>query len=101
MTENNSGTAKITFLPDNVTVDVKVGTTILDAALDNNIELNHNCGGFCACASCHVIVQEGMENLSEMQDDEEDQLEEADGLTLNSRLGCQGKIFGDVTVEIP
>jgi len=93
---------KVTFLPVNRTVEVEPGTTILEAALENGIELEHNCGGFCACTTCHVIVKEGEENLSEMEDCEEDRLSMAEGLTMHSRLGCQAIVEnGDVTVEIP
>ncbi len=92
---------KVTFLPDNETVEVKEGSSILDAALDNEIRLDHNCGGFCACTTCHVIVKAGEDNLSEMEEDEDDRLDGAEGLTLASRLGCQARIFGDVVLEIP
>lgn len=96
---------KITFKSDrpieNVTLEAKEGTTILDVALDNNIDLEHNCGGSCACTTCHVIIREGMVNLSGMEEDEEDRLDTAEGLTLSSRLGCQARVNGDVVVEIP
>jgi ferredoxin, 2Fe-2S len=93
----------VTFVQHNKTVTVQDGETILDAALDNDIPLEHNCGGNCACATCHVIVQEGFEQLPEMTEDEEDQLDEAEGPTLTSRLGCQCALHGEqhVTVEIP
>jgi 2Fe-2S ferredoxin len=102
---------KVTFLPLNVTVEVDpekvplqedgVPGSILDIALGNDIELQHNCGGKCACTTCHVIVKEGWENLSGMKEDEEDRLDTAEGLTLRSRLGCQAVVKGDVVVEIP
>src|SRR5437764_675732 len=75
--------------------------SLLDIALANDIELEHNCGGSCACTTCHVIVKEGAENLSEMAGDEEDRLDMAEGLTIHSRLGCQAVVRGDVVVEIP
>ena len=104
-------THKVTFLPMNVTVEVddakypladhgKPGS-LLDIALANDIELEHNCGGSCACTTCHVIVKDGAENLSEMQEDEEDRLDTAVGLTIRSRLGCQAVVRGDVVVEVP
>jgi ferredoxin, 2Fe-2S len=104
-------TYKVTFLPLNKTVEVddskypladhgKPGS-LLDIALANDIELEHNCGGSCACTTCHVIVREGAENLSEMAEDEEDRLDMAEGLTIRSRLGCQAVVQGDVVVEIP
>src|SRR5688572_4298754 len=87
----------------NVTCEALVGDNILDVALANNIDLQHNCGGVCACSTCHVIVKKGMHTLSEMQDDEADQLDEAEGLTLDSRLGCQATLTddADIIVEIP
>lgn len=102
---------KVTFLPANVTVEVDdekypfgdhgKGGSILDVALEHGITLEHNCGGNCACTTCHVIVRKGAENLSEMEEDEEDRLDQAPGLTPYSRLGCQAVVQGDVTVEIP
>lgn len=86
---------------DDKEVDVPPGITLLDAALDNGLALDHNCGGNCACSTCHVIVEAGMENLSLMRDDEEDMLDTATGLTLQSRLACQAQVRGDVIVKIP
>lgn len=92
---------KVTFLPEDKTVEVEEGTSILDAALDNDVWLEHNCGGFCACTTCHVIIKSGAESLSEMEDEEADRLDTAEGVTLSSRLGCQARVSGDVVVEIP
>lgn len=104
-------TYKVTFLPQNITVEVDpeklplqedgLPGSILDIALGNDIPLQHNCGGKCACTTCHVIVKQGGENLSKMEEDEEDRLDTAEGLTLHSRLGCQAVVSGDVVVEIP
>ena len=102
---------KVTFLPLNKTVAVddekypladhgKPGS-LLDIALAHDIHLEHNCGGSCACTTCHVIVKDGDKNLSEMEGDEEDRLDMAEGLTIRSRLGCQAVVRGDVVVEIP
>ena len=92
---------KVTFLPMNVTVEAKPGQNILEIALANHIPLDHNCGGNCACSTCHVIVKEGFNKLPPMSDEESDQLDEAEDLTLTSRLGCQVKVFHDIVVEIP
>ncbi|MGA9772753.1 MAG: 2Fe-2S iron-sulfur cluster-binding protein [Blastocatellia bacterium] len=104
---------KITFLrpgEDSVTVDYEPGITpyhehgkegsLLDIALNYGIDLQHACGGNCACTTCHVIVKEGEENLTDMDEDEEDRIYMADSVTLHSRLGCQVVVKGDVTVEI-
>jgi ferredoxin, 2Fe-2S len=95
---------KVTFLPLNISVEVDVGTSILEAALENGVNLDHNCGGVCACTTCHVIVKRGDDSLSEIDDAEDDRLSQAEGLTLHSRLGCQAVVESgdeDVTVEIP
>ena len=92
---------KIKFLPLNKEVEVEEGKTILDAAIENDIHLEHACGGACACTTCHVFIREGMDQLSEMEDDEADRMDTATGITLQSRLGCQCKVRGDVVVEIP
>lgn len=92
----------LTFTNSALTLEAEPGKTILEVALDHDVPLNHSCGGNCACASCHVIVHEGMENLSEKSGEEDFQLEEANGLTPHSRLSCQCKIRGgDIVVEIP
>jgi 2Fe-2S ferredoxin len=92
---------KLTFLPMNKTFDAKAGESILDVALNHDIPIQHACGGFCACTTCHVLVKTGMENLSEMDEDEQDRIEiAANDAKENSRLGCQAKVHGDVTVEI-
>ena len=103
----------ITFMPMNVTVEVDpekipYGVTglpgsILDIGLANGIEIDHACGGVCACSTCHCIVREGADSLSEMTDAEEDELSFAPGLTPNSRLSCQTVADGsrNLVVEIP
>ncbi len=94
---------KVTFKLDTkvVTLEVAAGQTLLDVALDHHLPLEHNCGGSCACTTCHVIVRAGEASLSEMEEDEADRLDTAEGLTLASRLGCQARVIGDVVVEIP
>ena len=112
--EADTRTCKVTFLRSNsepVTVVYEPGVTpyhdhgkegsLLDIALNFGFDLEHSCGGNCACTTCHVIVKQGEDNLTEMDEDEEDRLYMADGLTLHSRLGCQCVVTGDVTVEIP
>ena len=91
----------VTFIPLGKTVQVDEGKTVLDACFENDIHLEHACGGFCACTTCHVIIRKGEDNLSEMDFDEEDKLDGCEGVTLRSRLGCQSRIEGDCVVEIP
>jgi 2Fe-2S ferredoxin len=92
---------KILFMPKDVEVEVPEGTPVLDAALDNNIRINHNCGGNCACSTCHIVVESGYESLSEMSEDETDMLDEVENLSENSRLACQVKAKSDMVIRIP
>jgi 2Fe-2S ferredoxin len=77
--------------------------SILDIAMGNGVELEHVCGGVCACSTCHVIVKQGLDTCNEATDDENDQLDEAPVITLQSRLGCQCVPNGtkEIVVEIP
>ncbi len=90
------------FCPEGDAIDVMSGTSILDAALDNGIELEHACEKVCSCTTCHVIIREGFESLNEADENEEDMLDKAWGLEAESRLSCQA-IVGedDLIVEIP
>lgn len=104
---------QITFLPAGKTVEFECGKlpykdhgkeqSILDIALNYGIDLDHACGGNCACTTCHVWIKEGAELVSPMEDDEADKLDMAADLQLSSRLGCQAVITkpGKVVVEIP
>ena len=97
----NGETVSVEYDPEN-TPYLEHGKegSVLDIALNHDIDLQHACGGHCACTTCHVIVEAGEANLSEMDDDEEDRIYMADNVTLHSRLGCQAVVKGDVTVEI-
>lgn len=75
--------------------------SLLDVAMNAGIPLEHTCGGSCACTTCHLVIKQGMANLSEMEDDEADRLDTAWDLTTESRLGCQAVVTGDVVAEIP
>ena len=75
--------------------------SFLDVAMNHHIPLEHACGGSCACTTCHLIIREGMQNLSEMEENEADRLDTAWDLTTSSRLGCQAVIKGDVVAEFP
>ncbi len=69
--------------------NVTPGQSILEAALENNIELHHNCGMVCACSTCHLYVEKGEDLLPELTDREEDFIDRAVNPRINSRLGCQ------------
>ena len=77
--------------------------SLLAILLEAGIEVDHTCGGVCACSTCHIYVEEGAETAPEATDEEEDQLDFAPALRPGSRLACQCVPDGsrDVVVEIP
>jgi 2Fe-2S ferredoxin len=77
--------------------------SILDIAEQAGVEINHSCGGVCACSTCHVYVTEGGGSCPPATDDEEDMLDEAPAVTPESRLSCQCVPNGtqDLVVRIP
>jgi ferredoxin, 2Fe-2S len=104
---------KIIFLPMQETVEVDPASlpytreglpgSILEIAEGHGIEIDHACGGVVACSTCHVIVRDGGSSCQEATEAEEDMLDNAPGLTPDSRLSCQAVPDGtcDVVVEIP
>ncbi len=75
--------------------------SILEAALDNNIEIHHNCGMVSACSTCHIYLQKGDEFVPELTDREEDFIDRARNPRINSRLGCQCVLVnGSGTLEV-
>ena len=88
--------------PDGLEFDLEPDETILDACLRNGIKLEHACEKACACTTCHVVIQEGFDNLESATDQEEDLLDKAWGLQPNSRLSCQAyPVDKLIVIEIP
>lgn len=81
--------------------NIAPGDSLLEICLDHDIDLHHNCGGVCACTTCHLYVDNGMEHIEEITDKEEDFIDRAVNPRLNSRLGCQSVLLdGDGTIEV-
>jgi 2Fe-2S ferredoxin len=91
---------KVRFIREKLDVEVPQGTTILEASRQAGAPEGDRCGGVCACSTCHVYVVEGFEQTSEIEDEEFDILDKAFDVRMNSRLGCQAKIAGDIAVDI-
>lgn len=103
----------ITYLPEGkvVTVDPSAiptsGTGLLGSVLDigmaSGIDIDHACGGVCACSTCHIVIEQGLSSCNPSSEEEDDQLEKAPGLTPQSRLGCQAVADGsqNLVVRIP
>jgi 2Fe-2S ferredoxin len=83
---------------------IEEGQTLLEVFLKNDIELHHNCGGVCACTTCHIYIEKGNDYIDEITDREEDYIDRAVNPRLNSRLGCQSLLLkggGMVEVTLP
>ena len=76
---------------NNHEVDAYVGESLMEAAVSNNVPgIDADCGGSCACATCHVYIgEEWLKKLNPRDDDEESMLDQAFYVLSNSRLGCQ------------
>ena len=84
--------------------EVEPGQSILEVALKNNIDLHHNCGGVCACSTCHLYIEKGNDLVEELSDKEEDFIDRAISPKLISRLGCQCILIsdgGNIEVTLP
>ena len=80
------------------------GMTLMEIMRDAGMEVEASCGGCCACATCHIYVDnEWITKLSNLDDDEESMLDQAFNVEQNSRLGCQIEFTEDldgIKVEI-
>ena len=83
--------------------NIEPGRSLMEVARANNVAGIHgDCGGTCACATCHVIIREGFEALDPASDEEDDQLDRAWGVQPTSRLACQVVVRQqDLVVELP
>ena len=84
--------------------NIEPGYSLLEIALTNNIALRHNCGGICACSTCHLYLEKGEEFVNEISDKEEDYINRAVNPRLFSRLGCQCLLNdrgGEIEVTLP
>lgn len=84
--------------------NIEADQSLLEVALKNDIELHHNCGGVCACSTCHLYIEKGGDLVEELSDREEDFIDRAVSPRLNSRLGCQCLLLekgGEIVVTLP
>ena len=92
---------KITYIShigEKKIVEVPIGLSIMEGALQNNVEgIDADCGGSMACATCHVYVSENWLNkIEKIHDAEQDMLDMAYEPKKNSRLSCQIIVSNDL-----
>jgi len=102
-----SDTVRITVVTSHGSsdIDAPLGETLMDIALEHDLDMECACEGQLACSTCHVYVHDDyFDRLPEMTEEEEDMLDLAWGLEDNSRLGCQIKMTKELdglVVTIP
>lgn len=101
-------TVRFEFEDTNITPKTVTGNfqdmSVLEITEEYDVHLNHNCGGVCACSTCHIYVEKGEDFLEEISDKEEDFIDRAINPRLESRLACQCIILDEnasITVTIP
>ena len=88
--------------PEGAVIKADPGTSLCNAMLDNGIEIEHACEKSCACTTCHVHIREGFDSLEESGEQEDDYLDKAWGLDMESRLSCQALVGEEsLVIEIP
>ena len=93
--------AKVTYIEHNGAehvLDVKTGLTVMEAAVKNNVPgIDADCGGACACATCHVYVDAAWQSKTGSKSAmEESMLDFAENVEANSRLACQIKVTDEL-----
>jgi 2Fe-2S ferredoxin len=91
---------RVRFADQALETEVAVGESILQAARKAHAPEGDACGGVCACSTCHVYVEQGAELLSPAEESEEDILDKAFDVRINSRLGCQAKVQREGTIVV-
>lgn len=89
---------KVTFLHDNITVEVEKGSGLQDIVDKVKATLPFGCR-MGSCGTCRCLIEEGMENLNPMTEAESELFETFTSVGLNERLACQLKILGDVKIR--
>jgi ferredoxin len=91
----------VEIFPTGSKIECVTGSPIASQRLVEMLGLPMACGGNGICATCHVLVVEGAENLSPVGEKEERCLGRLTGRLPGSRLSCQARVFGDVSVRMP
>ncbi len=92
---------KITYIDasgEERTVEAQTGSTVMETAIKNDVPgIDADCGGACACATCHVYVDNDfLAKCGESQAMEQSMLDFAENVQPNSRLSCQIKVTDEL-----
>ncbi len=91
-----------THCPDGLTFAAESGDNLLQLLMKHDIHIEHACEGQGTCATCHVYVRKGFNKLNEIEDIEDDALNRAWEVDMDSRLSCQVSVGDDdLIIEIP
>lgn len=93
---------RLVFEPIHESLRVQTQSSVLDALLSKELDVLMACGGKGLCATCHVHVQSGAQDLTPMTEREQRTLSFVSGCQPDSRLACQARILGEnVVVQLP
>lgn len=88
--------------PEGIVIQTQSGTSVCNALLANDVEIEHACEMSNACTTCHVYLREGFDSVQQSDETEDDLLDKAWGLEPDSRLSCQTIMSNtDLVIEIP
>ena len=91
---------KLTFLPQKKECSFSGHPSILEVAIDNDIPLNHSCGGMGSCTTCRIFVIQGAETLGPRNEIESEHAQMR-GYEFNERLSCQTEAKAGIICQIP
>lgn len=89
---------KVTFLSDNIEIDVEPGTSVQDAVEKAGASLPFGCR-MGSCGTCRCVVTQGAESVNPLTEAENDLFDTLTSVGVNERLGCQLVINGDVSIK--
>lgn len=90
------------YCPEGLEIEVPKGTVVIEALLSHGIQVEHACEKQCACTTCHIYIRKGGTSLNPPEEKEDDMLDKAWGLDMDSRLSCQTIVDDeDLVVEMP
>jgi ferredoxin len=90
----------LTVLPENIVVQASQGSTILEALLKAEIEIDHSCGGMGTCGTCRIFVEKGLEKFAPPEEAEQEIISDRQ-FKKNERLSCQNRVCDGLVLRKP